>query len=229
MKYVYLIALVGAWFTLRVFKAQKSGLSNSIKASLVLKKFVVNSDQETYLEISGRHPGLISWIFNKMKFDITTTVIGNSQGIVFKNSSLFGQKYNVVSLHQISSVHCGFGRPIGYIVMAGFLLLAGVVYSVQGVWDYISYTAIHDFSLGFTMEVSKHIVTKGLLIYVVALIFIIAYFLLKNIIINYETTGGMILGVTFRRSVIENVAVDIAKAKEAVDVVNRKVLELREI
>ena len=56
-------------------------------------------------------------------------------------------------------------------------------------------------------------------------LFLIAYYLSKKIVISVETSGGMVLGLSFKRSVIENVSVDIEQALKAIRIVNQKVIE----
>jgi hypothetical protein len=54
---------------------------------------------------------------------------------------------------------------------------------------------------------------------------LIAYYLSKKIVISLETSGGMVMGLSFKRSVIENVSVDIEQALRAILLVNQKVIE----
>ena len=56
-------------------------------------------------------------------------------------------------------------------------------------------------------------------------IFLIAYYLSKKIAISLETSGGMVLGLSFKRSVIENVSVDLEQALKVIRIVNQKVIE----
>ena len=43
--------------------------------------------------------------------------------------------------------------------------------------------------------------------------------------ISIETGGGMIMGLIFKSSVIENISIDIQKAIQVIDVINQKVIE----
>ena len=56
-------------------------------------------------------------------------------------------------------------------------------------------------------------------------IFLVAYWLSKKMTISVETYGGMIMVLTFKGSVIENIPVDIQQAVQAIEVVNKKVIE----
>jgi len=48
---------------------------------------------------------------------------------------------------------------------------------------------------------------------------------LKKMTMFIETSGGLIIGLTFKRSVIENVAVDIIKALKAISILHKKIVE----
>jgi len=58
----------------------------------------------------------------------------------------------------------------------------------------------------------------------VGIVMLIAYWLSKQLTIYVETTGGMIIGLSFKRSVIENVKVDIDQALKTTHLINRLVL-----
>ncbi len=66
----------------------------------------------------------------------------------------------------------------------------------------------------------------GLLI---GLLFFIAYWLSKKIAISIQTKGGMIMGLSFKRSVIENIPVDIQKAIQAITIINNNVIESQKL
>jgi hypothetical protein len=50
---------------------------------------------------------------------------------------------------------------------------------------------------------------------------ITGYAFSKRLILTVETSGGMVVGLAFKRSVIENVAVDIAEVQRAIALINR--------
>lgn len=53
---------------------------------------------------------------------------------------------------------------------------------------------------------------------------VLVYYWLNKKIISIETFGGMTLGLSFKRSVIENVPVDITLATKAIRIINDKVV-----
>ena len=59
---------------------------------------------------------------------------------------------------------------------------------------------------------------------ILGIIFLIVYALNKKIMISIETKGSSMMGLSFKRSVIENVAVNIEQAKKAIKLVNEKLI-----
>ncbi len=59
---------------------------------------------------------------------------------------------------------------------------------------------------------------------IIGIILLVGYVFSKKLTIYLETSGGMIIGLSFRRSVIENVRVDIDQALKTTHLINRLVL-----
>lgn len=167
---------------------------------LVLRKFGVNASAPdgVFVEIIGRASGLMGWFLTTIGFDPETSLKVSNNRLSFSSSSLFGQIHQVVPLSGISSTHCGYSKPIGYLILAAAVVLGGILNQNGRVF---------------------------LISLLVGGFFLVRYWLSKNITISIETRGGMTMGLTFKRSVIENVPVDIQKSIEAIEVVNQKVIE----
>lgn len=59
---------------------------------------------------------------------------------------------------------------------------------------------------------------------ILPIVFLVLYFLEKRIIVQVETTGSTVYGIAFKRSLIENVPVDVDKAKAVVAIINRNMM-----
>jgi len=171
--------------------------------TLVLTEFETDKIESTgsLMNIKGRASGIISWLFTIIGIDSITSFNVSAEKILFKSSSLYGETQQVAPLRNISSSQCGYYKPIGYIILAGIILFAGVV------------AGLIEHSIGVIV-----------LALIIAAIFFIAYALSKNISISVETYGGIVLGIRFKRSVIENVAVDIEKAKKVIEIISQKIV-----
>ncbi len=188
---------------------RRSGGVNITGPSLVLRKFSIKKDAANgyLIEIIGRASGLIAWLLTVMQLDTKTSLKITQRDILFKSSSLFGQTYQVSPLPSISSTHCGYSKPIGYLIFGTFFIIGGLY------WGLVQYRG-------------SGIMLGGLLI---GLVFFIAYWLSKKITISIQTKGGMIMGLSFRRSVIENVPVDIQKAMQAISIINKNMIESQKL
>lgn len=179
----------------------------SFGPTLVLRKFKIDEtpSADAPVDIVGRAQGIIAWLLTVMGFDAETSLKTTSKEISFKNSSLFGQTNQVVPLPMVSSTHCGYTMSMRY-------LIVGVLFVVGGIYSSMGYN-----SNGWEVF--------GLLL--IGAAFLVAYWLSKKIVISVETSGGMVLGLSFKRSVIENVSIDLEQALKAIQIVNQKVIDIQ--
>jgi hypothetical protein len=173
--------------------------------TLVLRRFEIDesSTSNVFVDIVGRASGISAWLLTIIGFDAETSLKVTDKEVSFKTSSLMGQIHQVVPLSSVSSTHCGFSKPIGYFILGVFFILGGLLSGLG--------------QRGGGVVILIGIILGG--------IFLIAYYLSKKIVISIETSGGIVLGVSFKRSVIENVGVDINKALKAIMLVNNKTIE----
>jgi hypothetical protein len=173
--------------------------------TLVLRKLKVNETASDgyIIDIDGRSSGLIAWCLTVLGFDDVNSLRVTATELTIRTSSLFGQLHNVVPLTSISFTRCGYSKPIGY-------LIVGVLLILMGLWQAITERG------GGAGAIVVLLIGAGL---------VVAYWLLKKMAIVIETCGGTFMGLAFKRSVIENVSVDINKALEAIRLINKKVLE----
>ena len=173
--------------------------------NLVLRKFNVKEEapDNVFVEIVGRASGLTGWLLTVIGFDAETTLKVSDKDISFRSSSLFGQTHQVAPLPSIASTHCGYSKPLGY-------LIVGIIFVVGGIFSGLAQRG--DGGILF-------------ILLIIGVIFLIAYWLSKKMTITLDTSGGMRMGLSFKRSVIENVPVDIEKAVQAINIVNKKIIE----
>jgi hypothetical protein len=188
---------------------EKFGINIS-SPTLVLRKFEINKSPKSIadeiISIIGRASGLFGWLLTVIGIDAQTYLTVTGREFEIKGTSLFGQHHDVVPLTSISSTHCGFLKPIGYLILAGVALLYGL------------------FSGLFAEE--KHLL-KFILCLILGIVFLVMYVMQKKIEIKVQTRGGLSLGLVFKRSVIENVAVDIEQARLAIGILNGLVLNIQ--
>lgn len=181
-------------FIFSIFSRSRRGAG----PTLVLKEFQVyeEPDNGIYVKIVGRASGIVAWILTTMGFDTLTSLIVTNKGISFQSSSLLGETIHIAPLTSIASSFSGFMKPIGYIILGVMFILGGFMFGLLG------------FFFGLIIGV--------VLFYV--------YSLKKLFIVTIETHGSMKMGLIFKRSVIENVAVDINLVQKAITVINDQIL-----
>jgi hypothetical protein len=197
--------VVAVFFLIGIGLAKRGGGIRITGPTLVLRKFKIieDSSADLLVDIVGRASGLTTWLLTVIGFDAETSLKVTKQEISFKSSSLFGQTLQVVPLPSASSTHCGYSKPIGYLIAGAIILIGGII-------------------TGLVQRGGGAIILFSLII---GGIFLVAYYLSKKIVISVETSGGIILGLSFKRSVIENVGVDIEQALKAIMIVNQKIIE----
>lgn len=199
-----IIGVVIAVFCIAAAVSRRGG-ARIAGPALVLRKLKVNEQAADgfIIDIDGRASGVIAWFLAVVGFDAVSSLKVTATEITFKSSSLFGQTYYVAPLTSIAHTRCGYSKPIGFLIVGGLLILMGLYW----VMTQHGNTAVPIFSL------------------LIGIILMIGYWLLKKMAIIIETNGGTCMGLTFKRSVMENVSVDIKKALEAIRLINKKILE----
>jgi hypothetical protein len=187
--------------------------------TLVLRRFRIDEAPSANLlaDIVGRASGISAWLLTALGFDAETSLKVTDKEITFRSASLFGQTYQVVPLTSVSSTHCGYSKPIGYLIVGAIFMIYGILSGMRII------------TASLAQEGGGTFILIGLAIILIGLaiggIFMIAYYLSKKIVISLETSGGMVLGLSFKRSLIENVSVDIEQSLKAIQIVNQKVIE----
>jgi hypothetical protein len=205
---MYGIGFIILMLVLAASKQSRGGWSPG--PALVLKKFSINkaaTGQTALVDIVGRQGGLISWFLTLIGLDTTSSLKVTSTDVSLKDSSLFGQQHSVVAISSISSVHCGYRKPFSYFFLSAVCLLLGLGGAISG----------GGFAAFF----------GGIIL---AAIFFVGYFLKKTLVIAVVPRGGdRTIGLPFKRSVVENVAVDIQQVELAVGIINSLVTKAQNI
>jgi hypothetical protein len=207
--------IIGLVVLVLVFAASKQGRGGwSPGPALVLKKFSINkaaTGQKALIDIVGRQGGLISWFLTLIGLDTISSLKVTSTNVSLKDSSLFGQQSSVIAISSISSVHCGYRKPLSYFFISVICLL-------MGLGSAISQDSFKDSFLSLI---------GGLFF---AAIFFVLYFLKKTLVIYlWPRAGAPVMGLPFKRSVIENVDVDIEQAELAIEIINSLVIKAQNI
>lgn len=166
--------------------------------TLVLRRFEHGGGGP--LVIQGRAAGVIGWLLTTMGLDVDTTLEVTPDAVSVKTSGLAGEIKDAAPLADIASTVCGYAKP-------AWALVVGVVFTAYGLLTLLFQ--------GSSVDAS------GILLYfVIAAAFIIPYVLSQRLIIAVETSGGRMMGVAFKRSVIENTTVSFEQAQAVTATIN---------
>lgn len=169
--------------------------------ALVLKEFTVSPRpiDSYYIRISGRPQGVLAWLLSLSGIGTDTSFYVSAGDVNFSSASLSGKFRSFVPLRNVASAHSGYSQNIALIFVAGILALGGLIVAAS------------------VKEGGATVFLVGL---VLAALCLLAFWLSRKMILAIETNGGMILGVKFKRSLIENVPVDFQETAEAIRVLN---------
>lgn len=181
----------------------------SLGPALVLQEFYVDdlATEGKIIQIRGRVSGIIAWVFTKVGIDTETTLMVTTDRFSLHRASLSGRGVDQVPLSTIASTHSAYYQPVWALFLGGFWLIAGLVGVV-----------LND---GQQRGEKAEILLGSI---VVAVVFGAVFVLGRKIGISIETSGGRMLGVAFKPSVIEGVSVTMDNALRVAAVLNTHVI-----
>jgi len=141
--------------------------------------------------------------------DVTTTLASSPTSVRFRTASLFGEEEIAMAASAVSSTSSGYAKPIGSLI---FAMICGVL----AIWSLFTGSLVAGSGAGLV---------GGVVFVFLALYSLVRYVLDKRIRLSVETNGGRLFGLAFKRSVLEGVPVDIDRARAAMALLNRNVLE----
>lgn len=185
-------------------------------SALVLTRFHVGGveidPEAAVVDIEGRREGFFTWLLTLTGFDPTTRLVVTRRDISLQVGGLDGEFTGMVPCTAVASVHAGYSRSLGHLILGGLLLACAAIlggFSSQEVRG----------SSGFGIMAGGAVLSA-----VVALGLVIVYFTEKKMAIFVESSGGAIIGMVFKPSVIEGVDVDIERVRNVVVVIREVVL-----
>jgi hypothetical protein len=174
--------------------------------TLVLREYrrAESPSDGLFLRIVGRRKGFLAWLMTLLRMDLETQLEVRGDSFSLRSSSLFGVVQHFAPLLSVASSHCGYVRPLGWLFLAVAVVLSGGM----GSW------AAEDATF-FVVSV------------IIGLVFALIYWLSRKLALWVITEGAVALGMVFKPSVIELVSVDFEEAKNAIALLNRKIVELQ--
>ncbi|MFZ6657664.1 hypothetical protein [Undibacterium sp. TJN19] len=178
-------------------------------SALVIKEWKVGNkaidDKNNFISVTGRKSGLIAWLLSLLGVDPTTKIMVGLDRVEFTSNSLAGTESRMIPLQSICSSYYGYHKP----------------------WKEASTFFV--IGLGFSSLLSQALgATGSLVILLVGIAIALAYYFLnRELTLGFVENSGVINGIRFKRSVIENIDVNEEQAKAAC-VIIQKLIEAKE-
>jgi hypothetical protein len=183
-----------------VSRAVQAGSVTVSGPALVLKHFSITptSQNGNIVTMVGRPEGIISWLLTVFGIAADTTFVLSRQYVIKISSSLSGEHREAAPVKAVASTHGGYSSSIGLLFLAVMVLVTGTCLSL------ILHSVV-PFLLG--------VLFVGLLL--------VSYTQSKKLMIAVETNGGKIIGIKFRKGIIEGVPVDIKGVGSVIDLLHQ--------
>jgi hypothetical protein len=160
--------------------------------------------ENNYVNIVGRRGGLISWLLSILGINPTTKILVGSARIEFTTASLAGTQSRMIPLEGICSTYYGYHKPWK------------VAASIIGIFVFIGYNCAQ-----------TGLLTAAFVITIVGAVIALAYYFLnRTLTLGFVENSGLVNGILFKRSVIENVDINHEQAK-AVCVIVQRLIEAK--
>lgn len=168
------------------------------RSAMVVKSVQIDESKECQVRVIARKAGLISWVLSLLGIDSTFTLSVYADRIESQEGSLSGCLKTVIPLSALDTYTNGFTKPVQWLAGAAVMML-----------------------FAWFIGLNR---TGGLAIMVMAVIFLIAYFIEKCLVLSFTTNGANGIYFLFKRSIIEGVNVDESLADRITDIVKRNYL-----
>lgn len=162
---------------------------------------------QNFVRITGREGGLIAWVLSLMRIDPVTTIMVGLDRIEFTSASLAGIESRLIPLQSICSSYYGYHKPWkqALSIWVAFVFVGTSIGSAMAEGS------------GQSAGLMPLLASAGLGL-VAALLY---YFLNRTLTLGFVEASGVISGIRFKRSVIENLDINQEQAKRVCIIVQR--------
>jgi len=168
---------------------------------------------QNFVSITGRKSGLVAWLLSLLKIDPSTTINVGLDRVEFTSASLAGTASRLIPLQGVCSTYYGYHKPWKQAVSI-FMLFAFFGFSVAKI--VAERGSPSDGGMSFVVTIAAG--------FVIALVY---YFLNRTLTLGFVEHSGVVSGIVFKRSVIENLDINHGQAK-AVCLIIQRLIELKE-
>jgi hypothetical protein len=185
--------------------------------NLVLREFRVGSAETTgeFLYILGRRSGIIAWLLTLFGLHARTSFSVTDDEVARETVGPSGFESLYAPLREITASRCSYYRAFWVLVLSLAFYLYGLMTLLLAMFQ--SDDSQRQRALAAASDTLWPCLILGTACYV-------WYALSKRVLISVTARGDVSLGISFKRSIIENIGVELKKAVEAVDLMNARIL-----
>jgi hypothetical protein len=185
--------------------------------NLVLREFRVGSPEDTgeFLYILGRRSGVLAWVLTLFGLTAQTSFSVTNDEVARETVGPWGFESSYAPLAEISASRCSYYRAFWVLVLSLAFYSYGLVSLV------LAMSKSDDYARQSAMASASYTLWGCLVFGTFCYIW---YALSKRVLISVVARGDVALGISFKRSLIENVGVELKKAVDAVDLMNARIL-----
>lgn len=201
---------LGIYLALDLWRLNRAG------PAFAVQKFQINLDNPRRLVVlEGRQTGLLGWLYTRLGLEGVARFELSSDDVRIERHSLKGFDVFYAPVHDLSCSSCGYYRAISLVLIAVSLV-------VGGYFELLTASRIDNpYQRQDALAIAG---TTALVGSIAATIAYLLFELSKRITVVVETKGGAKMGIALKRNVLENITVGIDESLQAVDVLNRVVL-----
>jgi hypothetical protein len=162
--------------------------------------------------VRARAAGFMGAILHAFGWERGTVLSVTDQDFILDRVGLSGFRSQYVPLSHVASSGCEFYRALSFLLLA---FVACIIGFISFLVSFVSSSGDYDRQAAFR-------VVSPLLFWsaVLAGIFYVVYVFSKRVVLSVETFGGVRMGLSYKRSVIEGTPIELEQAVEAIRLLN---------
>lgn len=168
------------------------------RGALVVKEINIDVNSDNPIHIVARKAGVMSWLLSLIGVDPTTVFDVYLNRVEYSEGSLSGKVKHMIPLKSICNLGTGFFKPVLCFVFAVLCFIGAI--SVLG---------------------ARNSGPVVLILLLIAVVFVIAYFLKRTLLIFALPASGVGPVFCIKRSVIEGVVIDEKVADTIIDIMTQ--------
>ncbi len=206
--------------------------------TFVLKKFKIyqrKNSTDPLIEIQCRRAGILNFFLSLFKIIDTTFLLCFDDHIEYKSSSIKGGQFTIIPTAAVTGIISGYKRPLALLILsliASIALIALLIpessSEICKLFYKFFYTELFGIEVDYNLFETKTLTELLVLITIVMFVFfIIQYLTNKMMYIGIQNGSHGTYSISFKRSIIENISINMEKVNQTTLIIRDTVLRSR--